>query len=337
MQHFELKNAAGMRLTAMNFGATLTGLWVPDRNGNLEDVVLGFDEFSGYDQHRMYLGATAGRVANRIDKGQFLLDGQQYQLDTNDPPHHLHGGVEGWDRKLWQGRAMEIASGQAVEFRRVSPGGEAGYPGKVEVGVTYSLTDNGCFGVLMWAQSDRLTPVNLAHHTYWNLGGNRSGTILDHRLSLSCDEFTPGDPVPTGRVASVVDTPFDFRETKSVGSSLKDTARWLNPSAPVGFDHNWIVRGKANEMRSVAVLEEPVSGRRMALAANVPGVQFYSGNFLDGSVEGKGRTLCQHAGLCLETQAFPNAINVPDWSGQVLLAPGQLYRHEMQHQFSVMP
>lgn len=336
VERLEIENASGMKLRAMTLGATLTELWAPDRDGRLADVVLGLDSVQDYLTHRMYFGATAGRVANRIRDARFELNGESYSLDANDPPHHLHGGVDGWDRKLWQARTTRDESGQSVEFRRTFEDGEAGYPGRVEAMVVYTLGEDNSFRVVMSATVERTTLINLAHHTYWNLAGDSSSDVLNHRVRLASDEFTPGDPVPVGTCRSVSDTPFDFREGKTVGESLAQTVDWVPKGAPLGFDHNWVVRGEPSVLRPVAVVEEPHSGRRLSLEANAPGLQFYSGNFLDGSVRGKGRTLGKHAGLCLETQAYPNAINVPGWRGQILLEPGQTYRHEMVHRFSVM-
>jgi aldose 1-epimerase len=329
---YRLSNAGGRVLEVTNYGATLTGLQMPDQSGRLADVVLGFNQLSGYVQHGAFFGASVGRVANRIRAAQFSLDGKRYSLAATDGPNHLHGGRRGWDRALWSAEPRESAEGPGVRFRHVSPDGDEGYPGSVTAQVEYTLTHKDVLIVDMQAQTDRLTIINLAHHTYWNLGGHGSGDVLDHELTLEADEFTPGDPVvPTGEVRSVAGTPFDFRQAKPIGRDLERVG-----ATPRGFDHNWVVRGPEHSPRPVARVRHPRSGRVLTLEADAPGVQFYSGNFLDGSLLGKGgQRYAQHAGLCLETQAFPNAINVPAWQGQVILRPGQVYRHRMLHRFSV--
>ncbi len=331
-QLYTLTNQRGRVLRLSNYGATVTELHVPDRQGRLADVVLGFERLQGYAAHTAFFGATVGRVANRIRGAAFTLDGKRYALEANDGPHHLHGGQHGWDRALWTAETELSALGPRVRLRHVSADGDAGYPGRVEAQVEYTLTDDDQLLVAMSATTDGPTVINLAHHTYWNLGGHHSGSILDHEVTLMAEEFTPGDPVvPTGEVRLVEGTAFDFRPAKPVG---RDLARVANE--PLGFDHNWVVQGPAAQMRPVARVVHPGSGRVMTLEADAPGVQFYTGNFLDGSLVGKGgQRYAQYAGLCLETQAFPNAINVPAWQEQVVLRPGQTYRHNMRHTFSV--
>lgn len=327
---YTLTNKNGLVLKATTYGAAVTELFVPDRNGKLADVVLGFDTLQGYETGTAFFGATVGRVANRIRDAKFTLDGKTYQLAASDPPHHLHGGAKGWDKVVWSAEAHETPEGPALVFSYVSKDGEEGYPGNVSARATYTLTNQNEFKVVMEATTDKPTLVNMAHHTYWNLGGFNSGPILDHELTLFADHYTPGDPVvPTGVIKPVKGTPFDFTNMKPIGRDLKDVG-----GKPVGYDHNFVVNGDAHAMRPVARLKDPKSGRVLTLEADQPGVQFYSGNFLDGKAHGKGVSYAQYTGLCLETQKFPNSINVPAWKNEVILRPGQPYRHTMIHRFS---
>jgi len=333
VQIYTLTNKNGLVARITNYGATLTELHVPDRAGTLADVVLGFDDLDGYRKGTAYFGAIVGRVANRIMNASFELEGQRYSLAANDRPHHLHGGRTGWDKVIWNARPVDTADGPALELTYVSKDGEEGYPGTVTARTVYTLTSKNELKVEMDATTDKTTLVNMAHHSYWNLGGYNSGTILDHELMLNADQYTPGTPmVPDGRVVSVKGTPFDFTSAKAVGRDLKQAG-----GKPIGYDHNFVVNGVPNQLRPVARLRDPKSGRVMTVAADQPGVQFYTGNFLDGSAKGKGATYGQYAALCLETQKFPNAINVPAWRDQVILRPGQMYRHLMVHTFSTEP
>jgi aldose 1-epimerase len=234
---------------------------------------------------------------------------------------------------VWAATAQETADGPSRELTDVSKDGEEGYPGTVTATAVYTLSHDNELRVEMRATTDKTTLVNMAHHSYWNLGGHDSGTILDHELTLYADQYTPGTPmVPDGRVMAVTGTPFDFTRAKPIGRDLKQAG-----GAPVGYDHNFVINGAANVLRPVARVKDPKSGRVMTLSADQPGVQFYTGNFLDGSARGKNATYRQYSGLCLETQKFPNAINVPGWQDQVILRPGQTYRHVMIHKFSAEP
>jgi aldose 1-epimerase len=332
---YTLTNTHGLFMKVATYGAILTELHVPDKNGKLADVVLGFESLEGYTNDAYlasspYFGAIVGRVANRIRNAKFTLAGKEYELAANDPPHHLHGGKQGWNRAIWGARPEETPDGPALILTYVSKDGEEGYPGTVSAQVTYTLTNTNELRIEMRATTDKQTIVNLAHHTYWNLGGVGSGVITDHELQLFADKYTPGDPVvPTGVIKPVKGTPFDFTEPKPIGRDLQATA-----ANPVGYDHNWVVNGDARTLRPVARVHDPKSGRSMSLDANQPGVQFYTGNFLDGSLTGKGTPYVQHSAFCLETQRFPNAINVPAWANQVTLAPGQTYEHTMVHRFT---
>ncbi|HEX7901003.1 MAG TPA: aldose epimerase family protein [Planctomycetota bacterium] len=303
--------SGGLTLRAMSYGAIVTELRLPDGT----DVALGLPDLAGYVAGHPYFGCVAGRCANRIAAGRFSIDGRGHQVSLNNGPHHLHGGVRGFDRRVWDAEA----DGTRVRFTRVSPDGEEGYPGAVRAAVEYALTPAGEFRVEMTATTDAPTLVNLAHHTYWNLAGR--GTILDHVLTIDADAYTPVDAglIPTGEIAPVAGTPFDFRRPKRVGDDLA--------KVPGGYDHNFAFRG-------VARLEDPASGRALELRSSEPGIQFYSGNFLDGTSKGKaGATYPKHAGLCLETQKFPDAVNRPGWISPVL-RPGETYRHVMVHRFS---
>jgi aldose 1-epimerase len=333
VQLYTLTNKNGLVAKITNYGAIVTELHVPDRTGRLGDVVAGFESLDGYLKPPPYFGAIVGRVANRIANAEFTLEGTRHTLAANDKPHHLHGGAKGWDKVVWSATPMDTADGPSLQLTYVSKDGEEGYPGTVTARTVYTLTHDNQLRVDMEATTDTPTLVNMVHHAYWNLGGHASGTILDHELTLYADHYTPGAPmVPYGETKPVAGTPFDFTTAKPIGRDLARTG-----GTPIGYDHNFVVNGEPNQLRPVARLKDPRSGRVMTLAADQPGVQFYTGNFLDGSLTGKGATYVQHAALCLETQKFPNAINVPAWRDQVILRPGQTYRHRMVHTFTVEP
>lgn len=325
---YTLDDGSGIVARVATYGATLVGLFVPDRSGVPDDVVLGHDELAPYVETPRYFGATVGRVGNRIAGARFELDGHPYELAANQAPHHLHGGVRGWDKRVWAADPVE----DGVRLTLESPDGDAGYPGGVVATTTYRLTDPGTLTIEMTAITDRPTIVNMVHHSYFNLTGSPVADVLGHQLRLHAAAWTPGMP-PDGGVADVAGTPFDFRIAKPVGRDL-EAAGSPGGGAPAGYDGNWIVDGPPRELRPVASLHDPQSGRTMAVRANQPGVQFYSGVFLDGTTHGKGRSHGPASGLCLETQAFPNAINVPAWRDQVILRPGQTYRHLMELAFS---
>lgn len=334
---FTLVNAHGLRMSMATYGGIVTSLEVPDRDGRLDDVVLGFDNVEGYVGSTTYFGATVGRVGNRIRLGRFELAGVPYRLAANDGPDHLHGGVIGWDKVVWKAEASQTPDGPALHLSTVSPDGDEGYPATVHASAVYTLTDKNELRIVLSATTDGLTIVNMLHHSYWNLGGvgrkgsRPMGPITDHLLTLHARQYTPGDPqVPNGVVAPVAGTPFDFVTAKAVGRDLKAVG-----GNPIGYDHNFIVDGPPTELRPAARLADPTSGRVMTLEADQPGIQFYSGKFLDGKDVGKdGVPYHQYYGMCLETQAFPNAINVPAWRDQVLLKTGQTYKHTMIHRFS---
>jgi aldose 1-epimerase len=330
VQLYTLTNRQGLVARITNYGAIVTELHVPDAAGASADVVLGFENLDGYLKGHPYFGAIVGRVANRIGNAAFDLERTRYVLDANDKPHHLHGGRKGWDKVVWAATPVDTADGPALELTYVSRDGEEGYPGAVTAKTVYTLTHDNELKVEMQATTDKTTLVNMAHHSYWNLGGHNSGTVLDHELTIYADQYTPGTPmVPDGAIKAVAGTPFDFTRAKPIGKELAQTG-----GQPVGYDHNFVINGEPNRLRPVARLKDPKSGRVMTVSADQPGVQFYTGNFLDGSTRGKGTSYVKHAGLCLESQKFPNAINVPGWQDQVILKPGQTYRHVLVHTFS---
>ncbi len=328
---FTLTNANGLVAKITDYGTILTELWVPDKNGVMTDVVLGFDNLESYLKGHPYFGAIAGRCANRIAKGKFTLDGKTYQLATNNRPNHLHGGVKGFDKHVWDAEPKTTPEGPALVLSRTSPDGEEGYPGTVKATCTYTLTNANELKVEFTATTDKPTIVNLAHHTYWNLGGAAAGDILGHTLQLNADHFTPVDAtlIPNGGTPPVEGTCIDFRRAHQIGDDLEEMG-----GDPSGYDHNLILNGKPGELRWAARLADPKSGRQMELLTTEPGVQFYTGNFLDGSITGKeGVVYKKHWGLCLETQHFPDSINKPDWPS-VVLRPGATYRHLMIHRFT---
>ena len=334
---YTVKNKNGLTMKVLDYGAIVTEFHVPGKDGKLADIAGGFDQLEDYVKSNPYMGATVGRVGNRIKDGKFTLEGKEYTLATNNGPHHLHGGEKGWDKVIWKTEPKETPKGPALHFTYVSDDGEEGYPGTVTANVTYTLTHDDEFLVDMEATTDKTTLVNMVHHTYWNLAGHDSGTILDQELMINADQYTPGkvfhpksDPVPDGTIKPVAGTPFDFNEFKPIGKDIKAAG-----GTPVGYDHNWIVNGKPEEMRLVAKVKDPKSGRMMTIEANQPGVQFYAGIFLDGTLAGKGgHKYPQYGAFCIETQAFVNAINVPEWKDQVILKPGETYKHNMVHKFT---
>lgn len=327
---YTLKNKHGVVAKITNYGGIITELHVPDKAGKTADIVLGYDKLDDYVKATPYFGAVIGRVANRVKNAQFALDGKTYKLAANNAPHALHGGKVGWDKVVWSAEALETDSGPALKLTYVSKDGEEGYPGTVTAHNTYTLTNGNELKVEMDATTDKTTIVNMAHHSYWNLAGHESGPITGQELTLFADQYTPGDPVPDGKVKAVKGTPFDFTAPKLIGKDLKDAG-----GKPTGFDSNWVVKGDPHTLRPVAKLKDPKSGRVLELSADQPGVQFYSGNFLDGSNKGKGGVVYQqYTGLCLESQKFPNSINVPAWKDEVILKPGATYKHVMVHKFS---
>ena len=329
---YTLTNSRGCLARVSNYGAILSELHVPDRRGQLADVVLGYDNVADYIAHSPYFGATVGRVANRIKNARFELAGKTYSLAANDGPHSLHGGLKGFDKVVWSAEPSDASGEPSLKLSYVSPDGEEGYPGTLTVTTIYTLTEANELKIQMTATTDRTTPVNMVHHTYWNLGGHASGSILEHELRLNADSMTPADStrVPSGEIVPVRGTPFDFTSEKPIGRDLQAVA-----GTPVGYDHNFVVNGEPHALRRVARVTDPKSGRVLTLDCDQPGVQLYSGNFLDGSQKGKGGAVYnQYGALCLESQTFPNSINIAGWRGEVILEPGQIYSHTMIHRFT---
>lgn len=338
---FILEVPGGWRAEITDYGAILTSFHVPCGTGGPTDVVLGFDSLAGYLGTHPYFGATCGRVANRIAAGMFELDGKTYTLAKNNGANHLHGGLAGFDKKLWKATPRLSERGPAVEFEVVSPAGDEGYPGTLTARVIYTLTPDGELWVEMSATTDAPTIVNMAHHSYWNLAGQASGTIRGHELTVTADEYLPVDAggIPTGTFAAVAGTPFDLRPGRAPAATLGDAIKGLPPSGdgkhPGGIDHTYVVRGwkPDGSLRSVAVLRDPASGRTLEILSDQPGIQVYTCNYLDGSVTGKGGVAYgRQAAICLETQKYPDSIHHPDWPS-TRLDPGQTYRHTMVHRF----
>jgi aldose 1-epimerase len=328
---YTLTNAKGLVLKVTNYGTIITEFHVPDRGGKLADIVHGYENLEGYVKKTPYFGATVGRIANRIKDAKFTLEGKTYTLAANDGPNTLHGGKKGWDKVVWNAEPKESDRGPSIKFTYVSKDGEEGYPGTVTATTTYTLTNDNELRVDMEATTDKTTIINMAHHTYWNLGGTASGTIENQELTLFADKYTPyapGQP-PDGKVLPVAKTPFDFTTAKPIGKDMKAVG-----NKPLGYDHNFIVNGDPHKLRPAARVKDPKSGRVMTVDTDQPGIQFYAGIFLDGTTKGKGVTHQQYSAFCLESQKFPNSINVPAWRDEVILKPGQTYKHTLIHKFT---
>ena len=336
VQLWTLDSGAGLRLRVTNYGTIITELHVPDRTGKPVDVVLGRPTVQDYVERTQYFGCTAGRCANRIGKGQFTIDGKAFQVTCNNGPNCLHGGAKGFDKVVWEGKASLDQGMPKVVFTYTSKDGEEGFPGTVQATVTYTLTPLNQLLVDMSATTDAPTVVNMAHHSYWNLAGHASGTVLDHELQLMAGSYTPVDAalITTGEIKPVDGTPLDFRVAKPIGRDIGQLP--ATKDDPGGFDHNWCVDGASGTMRPAALLRSPSTGISMLVSSNQPGIQFYSGNFLDGIPGKDGATYRKHDGLCLETQAYPDSINKQGKAGwpNVVLRPGQRYDHRMVHRFS---
>jgi len=325
---YTLTNAGGLSAEIMNYGAILVGLKAPDRHGRYSDITLGYDNLDGYLKESPYFGSTVGRYGNRIAKARFTLNGVEYRLAANDGENHLHGGTRGFDKVVWQGRPTETDKGAAVEFSYLSSDGEEGYPGNLNCIVTYTLTNSNELIISYQAQTDKAGPVNLTHHSYFNLtGGERD--ILDHELTLNADRFTPVGPtlIPTGELKGVKGSPMDFTEPATIGSRIGQVAG--------GYDHNFVLnRPNDNSLSFAGRVYEPNTGRIMEIYTTEPAMQFYSGNFLDGSIAGKGGCVyARHCGLCLETQHYPDSPNQEQFPSTIL-EPGREYYHRTVHKFS---
>ena len=331
---YTLSNTGGMVAKVMTYGATLTELHVPDAKGQTADVVLGFDTLAEYASDKnQYFGCTTGRFANRIAKGRFTVDGKEYRVATNDGPNHLHGGVKrSLDKVVWKAKPLDAPSGQAVQFTYRSPDGEEGFPGNVSITVTYTLTDTNRLRIGYKATTDKPTPINLTNHSYFNLGGAGSGTILDHELRIAADGYTPTDAtlIPTGKIEPVKGTPLDFTRPVPVGNRIGQ----LNDTPAKGYDHNFVLRRPTEiaDSEPDAFLRDPKSGRSMYVNTTEPGVQLYSGNHLFGQ-SGKGKKVyARNGALCIETQHYPDSVNQPAFPSTVL-RPGKTYTQTTVYRF----
>lgn len=328
---YTLKNAKGMQATITNYGGIVTSLKTPDRSGVYDDVVLGFDSLDGYLKEHPYFGALIGRYGNRIAKGRFTLNGVQYKLAQNNGENSLHGGIKGFDKVIWTAREVS-GSEPVLKLIYVSKDGEEGYPGTLTSRVTYTLTDNNELKIDYLATTDKDTVLNLTNHSYFNLAGD--GQVLDHEISIAADRFTPVDAglIPTGELKSVEGTPFDFRKSTPIGARINAKDEQITRGK--GYDHNFVVNGEMGTLRQAARVKEGKTGRVMEVLTTEPGVQFYTGNFLDGSLTGKGGKVYGHrTGFCLETQHFPDSPNQPKFPSTVL-KPGSEYRSTTVYRFS---
>lgn len=333
---FTMTNAQGIEIRTISYGGIIISLKTPDRNGNLGDIVLGYDELQPYMDGSPYFGAIIGRYGNRIGAARFELDGSTYTLAANDGPNNLHGGVRGFDKVVWQGEPFGTEEGVGVVFTYTSPDGEEGYPGTLQARVTYTLTNSDELVVDYLATSDKATPLNLTQHSYFNLADAGAGDILGHELTLAADGYTPVDAtlIPTGEIAPVAGTPFDFRTPHTIGERISaEDAQILIGG---GYDHNWVLNGTpADGLTLAARVLEPTTGRTLEIRTTEPGIQFYSGNFLDGTLNGKGGVVYRHrAGFCLETQHYPDSPNQPAFPSTIL-RPGEEYRSRTVFRFGV--
>jgi aldose 1-epimerase len=324
---YTLTNTNGLNAKIMTYGGIVTSLQVPDRNGKFADIVLGCDSPDEYAKSSTYFGALIGRFGNRIAKGKFTLDGVEYTLATNNGPNHLHGGVKGFDKVVWNAKPVQTKEGPALKLTYQSRDGEEGYPGNLSCTVVYTLTNNNELKISYEAKTDKATIVNLTHHSYFNLGGYNSGDILEHTLQIFADHFTPVDKdlIPTGEIKPVKGTPWDFTKPMAIGSRIKQVEG--------GYDHNYVLNSSDGSLALAASVYEPKTGRVLEVSTTEPGVQFYTGNFLDGSIKGKGAVYNKHAGFCLEAQHFPDSPNRPDFPS-VVLKPGQKYTQLTVYKFS---
>ena len=317
------------------YGGIVVWLKVPDRNGRMGDVVLGYDELAGYLKESPYFGALIGRYGNRIAKGKFTLDGKEYTLAVNNGPNALHGGLKGFDKVVWQASILTSPAGPSLQLRYTSKDGEEGYPGKLMVTAVYTLMDDNALKLEYTATTDKDTVANLTHHSYFNLAGK--GDILNHEVMIPADKFTPVDStlIPTGELQPVTGTPFDFRAPTAIGARISQDDQQLKFGG--GYDHNWVINKEMGQLTVMARVYEPTTGRVMEVLSTEPGLQFYSGNFLDGKITGKGGWTYQFRnGFCMEPQHYPDSPNQPNFPS-VVLKPGQVYHNIIIYRFSVQP
>lgn len=333
---FTLINRNNVVVRCIEYGAIITEVRVPDKAGRFADVVLGFDKLEDYLKGHPYFGTNVGRCANRIANARFTLDGREFQLFANNGPHHLHGGRDGFDKKYWRGEPFLGATGPGVKFTYTSPDGEEGYPGRLSVTVSYTLTDNDELVIDFRATTDKPTICNLAHHSYFNLAGHDAGPVTDHLVEIAAKEYTPADEslIPTGQIAPVAGTPFDFTRPKPIKQDLEKAG-----GKPVGYDLNYVLdKGQTDRPEFAARVTEPRTGRVLLVYTTEPGLQFYTGNFLDGSHVGKGGAKYgQYHGFCLEPQKFPDSVNKPQWRerSNPVLRPGDTYKQTTIYKFAV--
>lgn len=332
---YTLTNTKGAEARIITYGGTVVSLKVPERNGRITDVVLGYGSIGDYEKHTSFFGSIIGRYGNRIAKGKFTLDGKEYTLATNNGENHLHGGLKGFDKVVWTAKPSTDAAGANLELTYLSKDGEEGYPGNLNVTVVYTLTEKDQLKIVYSATTDKATVVNLTHHSYFNLAGAGSGTILDHQARLFAKSFAPTDAgsIPTGEIKSVAGTPFDFTKATAIGARIGQENEQLRFGS--GYDHNWVLDRKGRAPGLAATVYEAITGRYMEVFTTEPGMQFYTGNFLDGSIKGKdGQDYPKNSGFCLEAQHYPDAPNKPNFPATVL-KPGQKYAQTTIYKFSV--
>ena len=328
---FTLQNSKGMKVRLITFGATIQSIEVPDNKGKIADVIVGFDTLDGFLTEHPYFGGTIGRVCNRIGNAKFSLDGKDYSLAANNGPHSLHGGKKGFDRKNWAAESFITTNERGVRFTRTSADGEEGYPGNVRLGVTFTLTNDNALRIEYDAITDKSTPINLTNHAYFNLAGSGNGTILDHQIMINATQQTATDEtlIPTGKLAPVAGTPIDFTKYAKIGARIKEIK-----ATPVGYDHNYVLEASSKDLKApAAVVREPNSGRVMEVYTTEPGLQFYTGNFLDGTIKGKkGAVYNQYNGFCLESQHYPDSVNKKEFPSTIL-KPGEKFSSTTTYKF----
>ena len=328
IEKFTLSNDNGLTASVTNFGAILNSLRSPDRSGRFDEVTLGFDTLEGYIWDTWFFGATIGRYANRIERGRFILDGVEYQLPQNSPPSHLHGGHKGFHKVIWQPKKQVNRDSVSVFFSYLSVDGEEGYPGNLSVKVSYILNNQNELTIAYQAKTDKVTPINLTNHTYWNLKGLTSGNVLDHVLTINADYYLPTDDdrIPTGELKSVHGTPMDFTQPIKIGTRIEQVKGG-------GYNHCYVLRKQGHPLSLAATVHEPLTGRMMEIYTTEPGMQFYSGHFLDNYRGAHGILLQKYHGFCLEAQHFPNSVNQPNFPSTIL-RPGEVYRQTTVQKFS---
>jgi aldose 1-epimerase len=333
---YTLRNSHGMEVRILTYGGIVQSLLVPDKNGRLGDVVLGYDDLAGYQASSPYFGALIGRYGNRIGGAKFTLGGQTYKLAANNGPNSLHGGLVGFDKVVWRAQPRTTSGGPALALTYLSRDGEEGFPGNLAVTVTYTLTEQNELKLEFSATTDKPTVVNLTHHSYFNLAGQGNGDILGHLMQINANQTTPVDNtlIPTGELADVTGTPFDFRKPTAIGARINDPDRVLQYGP--GYDHNWVINKPLGQLGLMARVTEPVSGRVMEVWSDEPGVQFYAGNFLDGTIQGKGGKIYRRRNaFCLEPQHYPDSPNKPQFP-TTELKPSQVFSNTILYKFDVL-